>query len=299
MSCRFHSSFMEAPNLDTSLTAPFVRWVGGRSVDVVNVGSLGGDLVIRPHTVLRRSARASRTVGLALLSALLLATSVVASGAVADAAPTGPSAPDQGSGPAYLNPHLSTDRRVADLLRRMTLEEKVGQMTQTERGAVFDNPSPDRRVAGRLGAVRRRLDAAGQRTGGVARDGQRLPGAGAQHPPADPAHLRHRRRPRARHRAGRDDLPAQHRARGHPRRPPRGGDRRGHRRGDAGHRHPVELRAVPVRHAATSGGAAATRATARTRRLVAQLGTAIIDGLQGRDLSIGQQRARDAQALRR
>jgi beta-glucosidase len=100
-----------------------------------------GCLVIRPHTVLRRSARASRTAGLAVLSALLLATSVVASGGVASAAPTGPAATDQGRGPAYLDSRQPTHRRVADLLRRMTLEEKVGQMTQTERFAVFDDPS--------------------------------------------------------------------------------------------------------------------------------------------------------------
>lgn len=36
----------------------------------------------------------------------------------------------------YLNPRLPTDRRVADLLSRMTLAEKIGQMTQAERGAV-------------------------------------------------------------------------------------------------------------------------------------------------------------------
>jgi beta-glucosidase len=38
--------------------------------------------------------------------------------------------------PAYLNPSLPTAARVHDLLGRMTLEEKVGQMTQAERGAV-------------------------------------------------------------------------------------------------------------------------------------------------------------------
>lgn len=41
----------------------------------------------------------------------------------------------------YENPNLPVPARVADLLGRMTLEEKVGQMTQTERYQVFDNPS--------------------------------------------------------------------------------------------------------------------------------------------------------------
>jgi beta-glucosidase len=42
----------------------------------------------------------------------------------------------------YQNPHLSTHARVNDLLSRMTLEEKVGQMTQTERGSVYDDETP-------------------------------------------------------------------------------------------------------------------------------------------------------------
>ena len=42
----------------------------------------------------------------------------------------------------YENPRLSTTQRVADLLSRMTLEEKVGQMTQTERYQVYDDETP-------------------------------------------------------------------------------------------------------------------------------------------------------------
>jgi beta-glucosidase len=41
----------------------------------------------------------------------------------------------------YQNPDLPVGKRVADLLGRMTLVEKIGQMTQTERGAVFDDPT--------------------------------------------------------------------------------------------------------------------------------------------------------------
>jgi beta-glucosidase len=41
----------------------------------------------------------------------------------------------------YLDRRQPVDRRVADLMRRMTLEEKVGQMTQAERGAVAADPT--------------------------------------------------------------------------------------------------------------------------------------------------------------
>jgi beta-glucosidase len=41
----------------------------------------------------------------------------------------------------YEDPSQPVAARVADLLSRMTLEEKIGQMTQAERGAVFDDPS--------------------------------------------------------------------------------------------------------------------------------------------------------------
>jgi beta-glucosidase len=55
------------------------------------------------------------------------------------AVPAGAAAADR---PAYKNSHLPVRERVADLLSRMTLEEKVGQMTQTERYQVFDNEAP-------------------------------------------------------------------------------------------------------------------------------------------------------------
>ncbi len=44
-------------------------------------------------------------------------------------------------GQPYLNAALPVAQRVDDLLSRMTLEEKVGQMTQAERGAVDADPS--------------------------------------------------------------------------------------------------------------------------------------------------------------
>ena len=70
----------------------------------------------------------------ARLAAAAAAVLVVASGAVAS-----------GSGAAsrpYENADLPVRVRVADLLSRMTLEEKVGQMTQTERGSVYDDATP-------------------------------------------------------------------------------------------------------------------------------------------------------------
>src|SRR4051794_25691085 len=42
----------------------------------------------------------------------------------------------------YQDPSLPVAQRVDDLLGRMTLDEKIGQMTQTERYQVFDDASP-------------------------------------------------------------------------------------------------------------------------------------------------------------
>jgi beta-glucosidase len=51
----------------------------------------------------------------------------------------------------YEDRNLPVSARVADLLGRMTLEEKVGQMTQTERYQVYDDPSPI--TTWRLGSI--------------------------------------------------------------------------------------------------------------------------------------------------
>jgi beta-glucosidase len=45
------------------------------------------------------------------------------------------------TGAPYLNPRLPVHKRVADLLGRMDLDEKIGQMTQTERMKVTPDPS--------------------------------------------------------------------------------------------------------------------------------------------------------------
>jgi beta-glucosidase len=51
-------------------------------------------------------------------------------------------APARAASLPYENPNLSVSTRVADLLSRMTLEEKVGQMTQTERYQVYNDTTP-------------------------------------------------------------------------------------------------------------------------------------------------------------
>ena len=57
------------------------------------------------------------------------------------AAPAGAGA-GRGDACRTRTPDLPVRERVADLLSRMTLEEKVGQMTQTERYQVFDDETP-------------------------------------------------------------------------------------------------------------------------------------------------------------
>jgi beta-glucosidase len=72
--------------------------------------------------------RISTAVGV-LLAALVIATLAVSA------------APGAGR-PLYLNPHASISARVNDLLHRMTLEEKVGQMDQIVIGKLRDTTPP-------------------------------------------------------------------------------------------------------------------------------------------------------------
>src|SRR6266568_770566 len=86
----------------------------------------------RWETTRRRSAR--RRVFPAAAAAVALATGMTV------AAATGQSASATGR-PAYMNPRLSVQARVADLLGRMTLPEKIGQMVQIEATQVTDSSS--------------------------------------------------------------------------------------------------------------------------------------------------------------
>ena len=55
--------------------------------------------------------------------------------------PPGPAGPPPTTAPAYQDAKLPTEQRVADLLGRMTLAEKVGQMAQAERIDIDADPS--------------------------------------------------------------------------------------------------------------------------------------------------------------
>src|SRR5215831_20250127 len=89
------------------------------------------DLVTKRRALIRRRS-VRRTAITAAMAAVALAIGLTT------AAVTGQSAAATGR-PAYLNPHLPVQARVADLLRRMTLPEKIGQMVQIEATQVTDN----------------------------------------------------------------------------------------------------------------------------------------------------------------
>ncbi|MGI8523518.1 MAG: glycoside hydrolase family 3 protein [Nocardioides sp.] len=88
----------------------------------------------------RLSRRRGRRAALALGAAVALGVSIAPLQPVGASAAGAPAAPVQHRLP-YENPHLSVPARVHDLLKRMTLEEKIGQMTQAERASVDTDTS--------------------------------------------------------------------------------------------------------------------------------------------------------------
>ncbi|HST85568.1 MAG TPA: glycoside hydrolase family 3 protein [Kineosporiaceae bacterium] len=92
----------------------------------------------RRRPSLTRALARPRVKSAAGLTALGLMFPMVAAVATSDAAAATETTAAQ---LPYQNPRLSVERRVHDLLGRMTLEEKIGQMTQAERGNVDADPT--------------------------------------------------------------------------------------------------------------------------------------------------------------
>jgi beta-glucosidase len=95
-------------------------------------------------TIRRRLIVAGAGVAIGVLTLSLLPSST-------GAAPAAGTAPGARAAVPYRDASLPVRQRVADLLGRMTLEEKIGQMTQAERAAVTDNPQLIAQL--RLGSV--------------------------------------------------------------------------------------------------------------------------------------------------
>ena len=76
----------------------------------------------------------TRSLRLITVGGLLMSLVPSFAGADSDARPVA-------DPPAYLDARLPIGHRINDLLQRMTLEEKIGQMTQAERGAVAGDPT--------------------------------------------------------------------------------------------------------------------------------------------------------------
>lgn len=93
---------------------------------------------MHPHD----SGRRPRAAGSRRLTGALLATAGLLAGALSAPTVAGAVSSDDGKSSAkapYQNAKLPVERRVEDLLGRMTLKEKAGQMTQAERIAVDED----------------------------------------------------------------------------------------------------------------------------------------------------------------
>ncbi|MDX6688489.1 MAG: beta-glucosidase [Baekduia sp.] len=86
----------------------------------------------------RRSRRAIVAALAATITTGVTAYVAVPGAAVAGDKPGGDAPPQSAGAPLYQNADAPIPRRVADLLGRMTLKEKVGQMTQAERANLGD-----------------------------------------------------------------------------------------------------------------------------------------------------------------
>jgi beta-glucosidase len=95
----------------------------------------GRRIPLRPF----RRGRRRPVVGLTVTALLLPMTAALTSPTASASAANNDTRASSTALP-YLNPRLPVQERVADLLGRMTLEEKIGQMTQAERGNLDANP---------------------------------------------------------------------------------------------------------------------------------------------------------------
>ena len=160
-----------------------------------------------------RSRSGTSFVALAILVMLMVPADAVLAGQARRT--TSRRSPAASAPPAYRDASQPVAKRVKDLLGRMTLEEKIGQMTQAERGAVADDPTVIAQL--NLGSV---LSGGGSTPTPNTPEAwvdmvNDVPGAGPEYAPRHPDHLRHRCRPRPRQRLWRHGLPAQHRPRCH------------------------------------------------------------------------------------
>ncbi len=89
---------------------------------------------MRTNVATRPYRRLARLVTAAVVAGAGMAAVAGPPAGADTAAPGQP--PRHGPTPPYENPRLPTSKRVADLVSRMTLAEKVGQMTQAERGGI-------------------------------------------------------------------------------------------------------------------------------------------------------------------